>query len=353
MSDASAAQGLLNALSDPAVNEVMLNEDGTAYVERMGAGALEPLPFRLDAANAMAFLRALAGDGVEAFLAKRPFADLVAVEGSRVHVLMPPLVKGMTVTIRKRPTRRPTLEHIVEAGALTANCAGFLAYAVAARKNILLAGGTSSGKTTLLNSLCARIPNEERILVLEDTPELTLPQPHVNYLRTRLRDPQGGPDVTLHDLVVNTLRMRPDRVIVGEVRSVEAADMLEAMNVGCDGMMGTIHANSAREALQRLETLVLMAGGELPMKAVRMNIASALDLIVVVTRTADGKRRVMQVAEVTGMEVDAVTMIDIFKVEGRKGPGAMNFELKPTGSMPRFYDGLRQAGMEPPLEFFR
>lgn len=353
MSDASPAQSLLNALADPAVNEIMLNEDGTAYVERLGAAGLEGLPFRLDAANALAFLRALAGEGVDALLAQRPFADLVAVEGSRVHVIAPPLVKGLTVTVRKRPTRRPTLEHIVEAGALSANCAGFLAYAVEQRKNILLAGGTSSGKTTLLAALCGRIPAEERILVLEDTPELTLPQPHVNYLRTRLRDPRGGPDVTLRDLVVNTLRMRPDRVVVGEVRGMEAADMLEAMNVGQDGMMGTLHANSAREAIQRLETLVLLASGEMPMKAVRMNIAAALDLIVVVTRTADGKRRVMQVAEVTGMEVDAVTMIDIFKVEGRKGPGAVSFDLKPTGSMPRFYDGLRQAGLEPPLEFFR
>lgn len=353
MSVPEEVQQLLNALSDPGINEVMLNEDGSAYLERAGASRLEALPFKFDQAKAAAFLRALAGDGAEAYLAQRPYADLLSADGSRVHVLAPPLVKGVTVTIRKKPNKRPTLRQLVDAGAMTEGCAGLLAYAVEQRKNILFVGGTSSGKTTLLNSLASTIPLEERVLVLEDTPEITLPHPHCNYLRTRLRDPQGRPDVTLRDLVVNTLRMRPDRVIVGEARSVEAADMLQAMNVGQDGMMATLHASSCREALQRLETLVMMAGMDIPLRAVRTSIATALDLIVFQARLADGTRRVMQVSEVTGVEVDNITMMDLFKVEGRKGPNGTSFEMKPTGSMPRFYDGLRQQGLEPPLDFFR
>jgi pilus assembly protein CpaF len=346
-------QALLQALADPAVNEVMLNEDGSAYLERSGGAGLEALPLRFDAAGALAFLRAVAGEGADASLAVRPYADLLAVDGSRVHALAPPLVKGLTVTIRKRPARRPSLKEIVDTSALTPNCASFLAYAVQQRRNILFVGGTSSGKTTLLNALAMLIPPAERILVLEDTPELTLTQPHVNYLRTRLRDPKGGPDVTLRDLVVNTLRMRPDRVIVGETRGVEAADMLQAMNVGQDGMLSTLHASSCREALQRLETLVMMAGHDLPLKAVRGMISTALDLIVFQARTTDGRRRVMQVAEVTGMEVDNITMIDLFRVETRKNGASASFELRATGTMPRFFDGLRQQGVEPPLEYFR
>lgn len=353
MSAPEDVRRLLDALADAAVNEVMLNEDGSAYVERAGGRGLEQLPMRFDAAGALAFLKAVAGEGAEAYLSQRPFADLLAHDGSRVHALAPPLVKGLTVTIRKRPAQRPTLLQIVETGAMTPNCARFLAYAVEQRRNILFVGGTSSGKTTLLNALAMQIGQTERILVLEDTPELTLPQPHVNYLRTRLRDPQGRPDVTLRDLVVNTLRMRPDRVIVGETRGVEAADMLQAMNVGQDGMLSTLHASSCREALQRLETLVMMAGHDLPLKAVRGMISTAVDLIVFQARTADGRRRVMQVAEVTGMEVDNITMIDLFRVESRKAGPSMSFELKPTGTMPRFYDGLRQQGVEPPLEYFR
>lgn len=354
MTEASPeVRALLDALADDAVSEVMLNEDGSAFVEREGEGGLRALPGRVDAAGAAAFLRAVAGDAVEAHLAQRPYADLKAVDGSRVHVLAPPLVRALTVTIRKRPGARPTLQQVVDSGALTAGCAGFLRYAVAKRRNILLVGGTSSGKTTVLNALAALIPNDERILVLEDTPEITLPQPHVNYLRTRLRDPQGREDVTLRDLVANTLRMRPDRVIVGETRGPEAADMLQAMNVGQDGMMSTLHASSAREALQRLETLVMMAGRDLPLKVVRMNMATALDLVVFHSRTADGRRRVMQVAEVTGMEGDTITVSDLFTVDSRKAGGAVTFSLRPTGAMPRFYDTLRQRGEEPPLEFFR
>jgi pilus assembly protein CpaF len=353
VSASPGVQALLDALADPAIGEVMLNEDGSAYVERAGEGRLQALPLRVDAAGALEFLRAVAGAEVDGWLSQRPYADLLAVDGARVHALAPPLVRALTVTIRKRPGQRPDLQQIVDAGTLSQGCAGLLRYAVAHRKNILLVGGTSSGKTTMLNALGALIPAEERILVLEDTPEITLPQPHVNYVRTRLRDPQGKPDVTLRELVANTLRMRPDRVLVGETRGPEAADMLQAMNVGQDGMMSTLHASSCREALQRLETLVMMAGHDLPLKVVRMSMATALDLIVFQSRTADGRRRIMQVSEVTGMDAETITMSDLFKVESRKAGGAVSFEMRPTGAMPRFYDALRQQGVEPPLEFFR
>ncbi len=344
-------QKLLASLSDPQVIELMINDDGQSYVEVAGEGMRPAL--KLEAGEAHEFLRAVAGDAVEASLVKRPYADLLSQDGSRLHVLAAPIVKSLAITIRKKPTRRPALQDLVDNETLTEGCAGLLAYAVENRKNILVAGGTSSGKTTLLNALAALLPNEERILVLEDTPELTLPQPHVMYLRTRHADPNGWADVSLRELVLNTLRMRPDRILVGEVRSSEAWDLLQAMNVGQEGILSTLHASSCREALQRLETLVLMAGSDMPLRALRSNIATALDLVVFMARLADGSRRVMQVAEVTGIEVDNITLADLFKTESRKSPQGATFLLKPTGAMPRFYDGLRQAGLEPPLEFFK
>ena len=215
-----------------------------------------------------------------------------------------------------------------------------------------MVGGASSGKTTLLNALAARLDRRSRVLVLEDTPELTIPLPHVMYLKTRLRDAAGAADVTLADLVVNTLRMRPDRIIVGEVRGSEAADMLQAMNVGQEGTMCTLHANSCREALMRLETLIMGAGLDIPLKAVRASIAMGVDLIVFMARLADGTRRVVQVAEITGSELDNITMSDLFKTESRKTASGVSFALRPTGSRPRFYDLLAQQGFEPPLDFF-
>jgi pilus assembly protein CpaF len=349
---ATEIEKLVAAFQDPGVSELMINDDGSVYVERAGA-ALEQVPAKAGPNDIAALLKALVGD-TGGFGPQRPYADLSAADGSRVHVIAPPLVRGgVCVTIRKRPARRPTLEELVQAGSLTEGCAGFLDFAVHHQKNVIIVGGTSSGKTTLLSALAARINPKSRILVLEDTPELALPQSHVMYLRTRLRDTQGAPDVTLADLLVNTLRMRPDRIIVGEVRGPEASDMLQAMNVGQEGVLSTLHANSCREALQRLETLVLMAGLDMPLKAVRNNIALAVDLIVFMSRLSDGTRRVIQVAEITGIEVENITMADLFKTDSRKGPGGVSFALRPTGAMPRFYDQLRQQGFEPPLDFFQ
>ncbi len=342
---------LVAAFEDPAVVELMINDDGSVYVEK-GGPRLQLLDARVGPQDALAFVRGVVG-AAEEFGPLRPYADLSATDGSRVHVLAPPLAKGLTVTVRKRPGRRPGLGQLAQANALSKGCAGFLDYCVRQKMNLLIVGGTSSGKTTLLSALCGRLGPDERILVLEDTPELTLPQSHVLYLRTRLRDAAGLPDVTLRELMINVLRMRPDRVIVGETRGPEAADMLQAMNVGQDGMMTTLHANSAREAVARLETLVLQAGMDMPLKAVRQNIVSAVDFIVFMARLADGSRRVVQVSEITGLEVETVSMADLFTMDLRRGPGGLEARLRPTGAMPRFYDRLRRQGVEPPLEFFR
>ena len=342
---------LAEAFRDPSVVELMINHDGAVYAEREGA-RLERLPLSPTAEDSLSFVRVIVGSAEE-FGPARPYADLSALDGSRVHVIAPPLARGLTVSVRRRPARRPTLEQLADGTTLTKAAAGFLDYCVARRLNILVVGGTSSGKTTLLSALCARVPASERVLVLEDTPELSLPQPHVLYLRTRLRDSAGLADVTLRELVVNTLRMRPDRVIVGETRGPEAADMLQAMNVGQDGLMSTLHANSPREALARLETLVLQSGLDMPLRAIRQNIVSALDFIVLMSRLSDGTRRVLKISEVTGLELDTISMSDLYAAELKRGASGLEGTLRPLGAMPRFYERLRAAGEEPPLEFFR
>lgn len=344
---------LIQAFEDKGVVELMINDDGSTYVERDGA-KMEAVAAKPGPQDVLAFVRSIVGS-VEEFGPKRPYADLTATDGSRVHVIAPPLVKGLTVTVRKRPERRPTLKELYEGGTISAGAARFLDYCVQQKQNILIAGGTSSGKTTLLAALMARLKPTERILVLEDTPELTLPPSHAHalFLRTRLRDSAGLPDVTLRELVINTLRMRPDRIVVGETRGPEAADMLQAMNVGQDGLMTTLHANSAREAIARLETLVLQAGIDMPLKAIRQNIVSAVDFIVFLARLADGSRRVIQISEVTGIDHDVVSMADLFHLELKHGPGGPEGKLRATGTRPRFYDRLRQQGATPPDEYFR
>jgi len=343
----SAIDTLAAAFDDPAVVELMINPDGTAYAETTAKGVR-----RLDATatqqDIAAFLGAITGS-TEVFGPDRPYADLTATDGSRVHVVAPPIARGLTLTIRKRPAKRPTLEELIATGTLTAACAAFLVYLVEQKLNILIVGGANSGKTTLLAALAEYADERERIVVLEDTPELALSQEHALYLRTRLRDASGRPDVSLRDLVVNTLRMRPDRIVVGETRGPEAADMLQAMNVGCEGMLTTLHANSAREAVTRLETLVLQSGIDMPLKAIRSNIVTAVDFIVFVARLGDGSRKVMQVAELTGMELDTISMSDLFSMDARRGGSV----LKAGGRIPRFYDRLREVGVEPPMDFFR
>ena len=338
------ARCLAAAYADPKVAELMVNADGTVYVEHYG-GRLERIADSVELVGIGEFLEPLVG--VEWELSpRRPFGDFTATDGSRVHLMAPPLVQGvMCVTIRKRARQRLTLDWMVRSGTLNKGAAEFLKLAVGLHKNILIVGGTSSGKTTFLNALGEYVDAYERIVVLEDTQELSLPQPHVVYLKARIGDRGGEPDVTLHDLTVNALRMRPDRIIIGEVRSVEAADMLHAMNVGHDGFLGTLHANSSRESLHRLESLAMMSGlSNMPLRTVRTNMSQALDLIVVMTRFADGARRVSQLSEISGMEQETILLLDLFKHE--------NGELRPTGSTPRFFDDLRRVGTQPSMSYF-
>jgi pilus assembly protein CpaF len=247
------------------------------------------------------------------------------------------------------------MSDLISFGTLTPEAAQFLQAAVQAKLNILITGGTASGKTTLLNVLSAFIPNDERIITIEDTAELQLRQDHVVRLEARPPNIEGVGEVTIRDLVRNALRMRPDRIIVGECRGGEALDMLQAMNTGHEGSMTTIHANNPREALSRLETMVLMAGMDLPVRAIREQIAGAIDLIVHMARLRDGSRRVMQISEITGMEGDVVTMQDlfVFEYEGFDEMGRIRGRLRPTGLRPKCYERILERGIRLPVTIFQ
>ncbi|MGH7823188.1 MAG: CpaF family protein, partial [Candidatus Binatia bacterium] len=272
-------------------------------------------------------------------------------DGSRMNAILPPLsLRGPCLTIRRFPRERLSAERLLALGALSEPMLAFLRVAVEGRLSLLVSGGTGSGKTTVLNALCAYIGAGERIVTIEDAAELRLPQRHVIPLETRPPDPDGTGQVSVRDLVRNALRMRPDRIVVGEVRGAEALDMLQAMNTGHEGSLTTVHANSPREALSRLETLVLFAGVELPARALREQICGALDVIVHVERQADGSRRVTSIAELSGMEGDTFTTGEIFRYEGQ-ADGAGRFRA--TGYVPRCRDRLVARGHAVDNEWFR
>jgi pilus assembly protein CpaF len=276
-------------------------------------------------------------------------------DGSRVNIVIPPIaLNGPCVTVRKFARDPFTMGDLIAFGTLTVEAAQFLQAAVQARLNILISGGTSSGKTTLLNVLSSFIPNDERIITVEDTAELQLRQEHVVRLESRPPNIEGIGEVTIRDLVRNALRMRPDRIIVGECRGGEALDMLQAMNTGHEGSMTTIHANNPREALARLETMVLMAGMDLPVRAIREQVAGALDLIVQMQRTRDGARKVVAISEVTGMEGEVIALQDIFVFdwEGVDEMGRVKGTLRPTGIRPKCYERLIERGIRLPLAVF-
>ncbi len=333
-------------LRDPTVSEVMVNGWNQIYIERKGKLIETDTRYKDDAA----VLRAV--DNIVLPLGRKidrtqPLVDARLPDGSRVNAIIPPCaLNGPTVTIRKFPAKRLTVEDLIGFGSLTQPTAEFLRACVAARLNIIVSGGTGSGKTTLLNVISSFIPTDERICTVEDSAELQLNQPHVVRLETAPAMPDGTGIVTIRDLVRNALRMRPERIIVGEVRGGEALDMLQAMNTGHDGSLATVHANSPRDAVARLETLVLMAGFDLPVRVIRSQIASAVNLIVQQERMRDGSRKITRVTELQGLEGENVVLQDIFLFQALAVSESDKVEgtLKPTGIRPNFSTRLDKAG---------
>ena len=323
-------------LHDDSISEVMVNGAGQIYIERKGQLFLSDVTFGSEA-DLIRVIREIA-----AFVGRRidddsPMVDCRLPDGSRVNAIIPPLaIDGPSLTIRKFARDPFTVQDLISFGTMTAEAAGFLEACVKAHFNVLVAGGTGSGKTTTLNVLSSFIPDTERVVTIEDAAELQLRQPHKVRLESRPARIDGSGRISIRDLVVNAPRMRPDRIVIGECRSGEALDMLQAMNTGHDGSLTTIHANSPRDTLSRLETLVLMSGVDLPQRAIREQIASAIHLIVQQSRLRDGSRRITNITEVVGREGDTITLQDVFLFEdsGMDGNGRLQGKLSPTGIRP-------------------
>ncbi|TMG29371.1 MAG: CpaF family protein [Chloroflexi bacterium] len=323
-------------LNDDTISEVMVNGPDQIYIERKGQLIASEVKFASDA-ELIRVIREIA-----AFVGRRidddsPMVDCRLPDGSRVNAIIPPLaIDGASLTIRKFSKDPFTVQDLINFGSLTAEAAAFLEGCVKAHFNILVAGGTGSGKTTTLNVLSSFIPDNERVVTIEDAAELQLRQPHKVRLESRPARIDGTGRISIRDLVVNSLRMRPDRIVIGECRSGEALDMLQAMNTGHDGSLTTIHANSPRDTLARLETLVLMSGVDLPQRAIREQIASAIHLIVQQSRIRDGSRRITNITEIVGREGDTITLQDVFLFEetGVDGNGRIQGKLSPTGIRP-------------------
>lgn len=334
-------------LDDPDITEVMVNGPKKIYIERKGV--LTKTNITLENDDQVLHLiekiilplgRRIDGDS--------PTVDARLPDGSRVNAVIPPVaIDGPTITIRKFDKGKLTIDQLIQFGSISKGMAEFVRACVLARLNIVISGGTGSGKTTLLNVLSGFIPENERIVTIEDAAELRLLQDHVVRMETKPPNSEGRNAVTIRDLVRNALRMRPDRIVVGEVRGGEALDMLQAMNTGHDGSLTTLHANTPRDAISRLETMCLMAGMDLPVKVIRQQIASAVDLIIQQSRLRDGTRKVTSITEVSGMEGDTVVMTEIFKFEqtGVDAQGKTLGELKPTGIRPLFSPRLDIAGI--------
>ena len=338
---------LEDLLADESVTEIMVNGPHRVYVERGGKLQLTDLQF-LDDASVMAIIERIVSPIGRRIDESQPYVDARLADGSRVNAIIPPLaLSGPTVTIRKFAKKTLTVEDFIRFGTWSRNAAEFMKACVMMRKNIIVAGGTGSGKTTLLNLLSGFIPHDERIVTVEDAAELRLVQPHVVRLEARPPNIEGRGAVTIRDLVKNCLRMRPDRIIVGECRGGEALDMLQAMNTGHDGSLTTVHANSPRDVISRLETMVLMSGMELPSRAIREQIASAVDVIIHESRLSDGSRKVVAISEVTGLEGQNVVMQDIFsfRQSGVDEHGRVQGYFRPTGAVPTFYEHLKSRGL--------
>jgi len=344
---------LQSLLEDDTITEIMVNGPKNIYIERKGKIHRVPVTFESNE-HVMRII-----DRIVAPLGRRidessPYVDARLADGSRVNAVIPPIsLVGPVLTIRKFSKNPITVDQLIQFGSITTEAVQFLKACVEARLNIIISGGTGSGKTTLLNVLSSFIPSDERIITIENAAELQLRQEHVVTLESRPANIEGRGEITIRDLVINALRMRPERIIVGECRGGETLDMLQAMNTGHEGSMTTAHANTPRDALARIETMCLMAGMDLPIRAIREQMASAVDLIVQQERMRDGTRKVTTVTEVSGMEGDVITMTDIFVFEqtGTEN-GRIIGRLRPSGLRPKFMDKIESAGIHLPPSIF-
>lgn len=341
-------------LADPTISDILVNSHGTIYVERRGKLEVTNIAFK-DDEHLMRVIERIVSSVGRRIDESSPMVDARLRDGSRVNAIIPPLsIDGPVLSIRRFGAEPLRMDSLIENKALTRDIADMLQMCVSARLNVLISGGTGAGKTTLLNALSAYIPEDERIVTIEDSAELQLQQPHVVRLETRPPNIEGKGEVTQRDLVRNSLRMRPDRIVIGEVRGGEAIDMLQAMNTGHDGSLTTIHANTPRDALARLETMIQMTGMRLSDRAMRQQIAAALDLVLQVARLSDGTRRVTSISEITGMEGETITMQEIFQYErtGVDSQGQVIGRFRPTGIRPRFAERLKACGLQLPRVFF-
>jgi pilus assembly protein CpaF len=341
-------------LADKTVSDILVNGPDTIYVERRGRLERTNLRFA-DHSHLMNTIDRIVSAVGRRVDESSPMVDARLADGSRVNAIIPPLaLDGATLSIRRFAVERLTMDRLIELHTATPAIAEVMSAVVKGRLNVLVSGGTGAGKTTLLNILSGYIPVTERILTIEDSAELQLQQPHVVRLETRPPNVEGKGEVTARDLVRNGLRMRPERIIVGEVRGGEALDMLQAMNTGHDGSLTTIHANTPRDAVGRVENMVSMTGIKFPIKALRTQIASAVDVVIQVARLEDGKRKITSIQEINGMEGEVVTMSELFRFE-RDGLDENNNvigELRPTGIVPGFYRELKRKGIDIPIEVF-
>jgi len=341
-------------LADPTISDILVNRHNTIYIERRGKIEATNVTFK-DDEHLMRVIERIVSSVGRRIDESSPMVDARLQDGSRVNAIIPPLaIDGPVLSIRRFGSEPLKMAMLIENQALTKDISDMLQMCVTARLNVLISGGTGAGKTTLLNALSAYIPEDERIVTIEDSAELQLQQPHVVRLETRPPNIEGRGEVTQRDLVKNALRMRPDRIVIGEVRGGEAIDMLQAMNTGHDGSLTTIHANTPRDSLARLETMIQMTGMRLSDRAMRQQVASALNLVLQVARLSDGSRRVTSISEITGMEGETITMQEIFMYErsGIDKEGKVIGRFKPTGIRPRFAERLKACGLQLPRVFF-
>src|SRR5215470_1550521 len=341
-------------LADSAISDILVNSPNRIFIEREGKLERANVAFN-DNDHVMRVIERIVSSVGRRIDESSPMVDARLSDGSRVNAVIPPVALDSPLLSIRRFGKEPLrMNRLIEKGMLTIDIAGLFKMCVQARLNILISGGTGAGKTTLLNALSAYIPEDERIVTIEDSAELMLQQPHVVRMETRPRNIEGRGEITQRDLVKNALRMRPDRIVIGEVRGGEAIDMLQAMNTGHDGSLTTIHANTPRDALARLETMIQMTGMRLSDRAMRQQIASAINLVIQVARLTDGTRRITSISEITGMEGETITMQEVFIFE-RRGvdkDGKVLGRFRPTGVRPRFAERLKIYGMQLPRSFF-